>query len=431
MKTYILNLIDLIVLLTSMAWRNIWRQKKRSAIVMSTAVVGILGVVFMMGWINGLFDSMISGTVESGLSHVQIRPAGYSKDRKVGKLFENPLAVRDALQGVALPDSIHSSFRFEREGLLRLGAFSRGVLLMGIDPATEPGVSSFHEWLDEGEYIPENESESEFLIPCLIGRANADKMEVGTGDTVILSIGNNDGESNSIRARIVGIYNAPSISINKFFVLLRRSDLSMLFNGKRDTFTSISYLSEKGSDDVDRIKGFLLENKKLTETGSEILAFYEMQPELGMMIDMSWISVSIIYTVLLTGFALTLLNAILMSVFERSREIGIQRAVGARVSHIILSIILESALLSLLGSGMGLLIGGATVFYFQVTGIHFGSFAEGLELIGTLNTVVYPFLTVSDVVLTAVLSLFVSMIAGLYPAYRAATMQPVKAIYNK
>ncbi len=420
--------------LVTMSWRNIWRQKKRSYLVMSTAVVGMLGVVFMMGWINGLFDAMISGGIDTGLGHVQIRPEGYNVKKEIGSLLPDASAIMKAVGSAeaASSEKFYYSPRLERQGLLRLGSFTRGVMLMGIDPETEPGVSSFHRWMVSGEYLTSDENQNEFMIPVLLGQSTAEKLEIEVGDSVVLSTGDSDGENVSLRGVIQGLFQTPIEPINKYTVIVRRSDLSHLYDAT-DNHMSTIVIHGKKREEADILKTLIAGEvkKNVPSSSAEVLTYTDLQKELKKMLDLSSQFQGIFYVILLTGFALTLLNSVLMSVFERMREIGIQRALGAKVWVIIVGILLESLFIALIGSSSGIVLGGAIVVLTGWTGISFGAFLEGIELMGNVTSIVYPYLTVSDIVLAFTISILMSLLAGLYPAWKASRTDPVVAMQNK
>ncbi len=435
-----LRIGDFFRLTSAIAWRNIRRQKKRSLTVMLTALIGMSAIVMVLGWSNGMFESMISGTIDSGLSHIQIKPKGYSKDQKIGMVFEPETAAY--LNGKSIDfRKQHSliigqngkevksalSLRLEREGLLRLGSFNRGVMIMGIDPETEREVSGFYSWMKEGKFLEMPDGLPG--MPVLISTENAARMEVGIGDGVIISTGSLNGENRSVRAVITGLYQSPIGTVNKHTVIMKRSDLSLLYGDSEDFFGSVVIKGEK-PEDADFMKksiaGFFNHSEDY-----EILTIWEMAPELKSMIDMSRQFQVIWYVVLMMGFGLTLLNAVLMSVFERMREIGIQKAIGATTGAVVGAIITEALYLALAGCTAGFAAGGLVVSWFSVYGINMSALAGGVEKIGIIASVIYPFITVRDVLLAYSVGLSVSVLAAIYPAWKASGINPVQAIYNK
>lgn len=489
-----MNLTDRIKYLALFAWRNALRHRRRSLLVLSTAAVGMTGVLFSMGFSNGMVDSMIRGGVESGMGHTQIRPAGFDQKRKLDEPIPKGERLLEGIGRLQFPEDlqpVHFSPRFEREGLLRIGSYQEGVILTGIDPSTEREVSSFDEWIVEGKYLEErspvsSESKGEIdlgIIPCIIGRVNARRMELELGDYVILTLGNRNSESVSVRAEIVGIFESPMTGVDRHTVLVRRSDISHLFDPDSSEISNITFLGPS-LDKASALDAFLeshkdqflgpqeqeqeqepeqvqaksqqkegeqemaqlpsMEQESQTRNGPsahpekeesihsfEILSFFELQPQIETLLNYIDDIKGIIYGVLMSGFALTLLNTVLMSVFERTREIGIQMAIGTRKSFIVFSIILESMILALGGAVTGLITGGGLVLLLTPTGIPLGSFAGAVEMMGTMTAVIYPRLTMDDILLGFYVALGMSVIAALYPAFKATSIQPVEAITGR
>ena len=449
-----MRLLDRFYYLLVLCWRGALRHRRRSMLVISTAAVGMTGVLFSMGFSNGMMDSMISGSIESGMGHVQIRPEGFKRKRKVDSRLQSPEELLSEIKALPYPSDlqpVHVAGRFEREGLLRIGSYQEGVVVTGINPETEKDVSSFDNWITDGSYLPprerntrESDAEAELgIIPCLIGRINADRMEVEVGDYVILTVGNAQSESVSIRAEIVGIFESPMTGVDRHTVLVRRSDLSQLYASGSDEMSNITILgpdlSRSGALDQ-FVESRLAQNHRVHDVDSpdladpnaiEVLSFFQLQPQIEIMLDYIDQIKGIIYAVLMSGFALTLLNSVLMSVFERTREIGIQRAIGTRKSFIIASIIIESLILAFGGAIAGLIVGGGLVLTLSVTGLPLQAFAGGIEMMGSMGTVIYPRITFEDISMGFYVSIIMSILASIYPAYKATSIQPVEAIANR
>ncbi|MBU42744.1 MAG: hypothetical protein CMN76_05960 [Spirochaetaceae bacterium] len=437
-----MRLLDKAKFLALFAWRSALRHRRRSLLVISTATVGMTGVLFSMGFSNGMVDSMIRGGVESGMGHVQIRPAGFEKERKIDRRLKNSSSLLERIEGLNMPPELsptHVAPRFEREGLLRIGSYQEGVVITGIDPEKEKSVSSFDDWIIEGSYLPSRQEEdSTGIIPCLIGAVNANRMEVELDDYVILTLGNHASESVSIRARIVGIFQSPMTGVDRHTVLVHRSALSELYREGSSQTSNITLLTTglAASAKLDQfLESQLLQpetattrNDIVADDDFEILSFFQLQPQIETMLNYIDDIKGIIYGVLMSGFALTLLNSVLMSVFERTREIGIQMAIGTRKGFIVVSIILESVILAMAGAITGFVIGGGLVVSLSITGIPLGSFAGGVEMIGSMSTIVYPRITMDDIALGFYVAIGMSILASIYPAYKATHIQPVEAI---
>jgi ABC-type lipoprotein release transport system permease subunit len=419
------KLLEKTLILLQLGWRNIWRQKKRSWIVISSAVVGILGILFAMAFLNGFLGSMLDSSIESGLGHAQVRPAGYSAERKSKMILKNPGEI---LQQIRQGENLTFSYspRFEREGFVRMGTEMRGVQVMGVDPEMEKRVSRFDQWLIEGNYL--SPKPSGLLKPCLIGKVNAQKFEVKVGDALVISIGDKEGNTSSVRAVVEGIFQSPVETIDKYTVLMKREDLSRMYGNKTDLISYIPFLAgsiEKTQSLKTRLKSVL----KGTE--AEVLTYRELQPSLTKMLDMSEQYIYIFYVILMLGFALILFDTIQISVMERTFEIGIMRAVGSSASFIFWMVLFESLLLAFFGCLLGLGIGSGITAVLESKGISLQYFSRGLEKMGGAASTVYPYLTTQNLLTGFLLGLGAALVAGVYPSIRALKIKPVKALEEK
>ncbi|MCB1199716.1 MAG: ABC transporter permease [Leptospiraceae bacterium] len=422
-------------MITQMAWRNLWRQKRRTTLVMTSAAAGILGMIMYMGFLNGLKSMMIEGSIESGLGFVQIRPDDYIEKRQSGLTLPNADQIIKSLQTLQKSSSLtfHFSERTEKEGMVRLGGTMRGVNFLGINPETEKNVSSFDRWLVEGEYLKENKSQDQNsfrMIPIMMGKALARKFEVEVADFVIISMGSDNGNV-SYKTQIVGVYEAISDGIDLSTVLLLRSDLLSILK-LPDNQHSPEYitLSTENLGDTEHLKTLISETLSSVQN-IKAATYKELQPEIVRLLEFSDQFKSIFYLIIMTGFALTLLNSILMSVLERTREIGILRAIGTRGKAISLTLIFESVLTGMLGCAAGVFFGGLLILWLHHSGLSLVAFARGMEMMGKAGSVLYPWLSAFDIFICFFITLSVSFIAVLYPVRSALKLTPIKAIYDR
>ena len=431
-----MNLVDKVKLLITLGFRNILRSPKRTMLVVSAAGTGMTGIILMFAFMNGFYLGMIDQGVETGLGHAQIRPAGYLKIRKDSLTLDKGRRILTDLHNMAkspaAPENFRFAPRFEREGLLRMGGETRGVVLIGIDPILEGRISKFKEQMIEGVMPGEKETRihtvHQGVIPCAIGRANAKKLDVGRGDSVILSMTDENGDTRSFRARVSGVFGASVPGVEKYTVLVKREDLARMY-GEDESITGYFVILGSSLKKVNELKAWL--QKELGAPNIEILTYEELEPMITRMLELSdqfnWIT----YIIMMFGFGLILFDSVSMSVFERMREIGILRALGTRPGFIFWMIMFETWLLTFVGALLGLLLGGTLTLYFYSFGLSLASFAEGMETFGKSMTIVYPFLTLKDLGQAFQVTLVISLIAGIYPAIKALRLTPVRAIYNR
>ncbi len=433
--------LEKLKLIITLGWRNIWRQKRRSLLVISTAMVGIMGVMLTMGLMNGMIKMWVDSSVESGIGHVQIRPAGFNKSRKNSMHFKDPRPLRQLVEKAMNESSdhwkhgaLHYGNRFERKGFIRLGSAMQGLLVIGIDPDREKAISKYDEWLIDGNYLNSKEEDIPGVIPCLIGVANAKKLDVGVNDYIVLTIGGADGSSKSVRARISGIFKSIAEPVDKYNMVVRRVDLSKVY-GSQEAELSYTVFRAENRFLAGNLKNYLNDvsgaERPLKNRSFEILTFEDMQPGITYILSMIDSFMEIFILIFMFGFAFVLLNSILMSVFERTREIGIVRAMGSPGDVIMLTVIVESVLLGLIGAIAGILASAIIILPLNKVGMSFTMFARGMERMGGSGTLFYPSMNLDDIVSGITVVFVMSFVSAIYPAWKAIRMTPVNAIYHR
>ncbi|RME92961.1 MAG: ABC transporter permease [Candidatus Hydrogenedentota bacterium] len=416
-------------LLVKLARRNIFRNPKRMIIVLSASFVGFFGICFILGFMNGFFDMMLGTTVDTGLGHLQLRPEGYLETRDPALELTNTSLLRDKIKQ-SLPSSFSFSARIEREGMLKLDVRMRGVMILGIDPPTEVRVSGFASWITKGSFLRKEEVSLNQPVPILLGEANAKKFELDLGDTIVLTLTDKNSEVKSVLGQVVGFFHSPVEPVDKYTVLMPIQALSQLIYGEAEKnhiqyFVMLSH--QKIKDDM---LNTLKQKLQKVFPNQEIISFSDLQPGIQSLIEFSQESMGVFYVIILSGFALILLNTILMSVLERKREMGILLALGTRPSFLVKLIVLESFFITSIGAIFGIFVGWLLILLLQHSGVDLSFFAKGMERMAGAGTIVYPRLQVSDLGVSFFLGVIISIVASLYPARQVVKIDPAKTIRN-
>lgn len=441
-----MGLLDNTIILLKMAFRNVLRQKRRSAVVAATASIGILGVLVSQGFINAFYDSMVLVAVDSGLGHVQIRPGGYLDSRQTGLRLNKADQIESDFQK-EIPDWIHYAPRMEREAILRIGAEVKGVLLLGVDVDKESEVSSIPDWVVDGTFFGKEakysktpgdqslqsrsvDSGASGLTPCMVGVKNALFLEVEKGDRVVISTGGTDGSTRSFLCEITAIFHAPSSQLDEALVIMRRSDLSRIRNNGPENEVSYFVFRGVNMEDVPVIKKNLIE----TISGNfdmEIATMHEMEPSISALFELYDQVTVVFYFIILVGFGIILFESVTMSIFERMQEIGIMHAIGSRPSFLFWLVIFEAFILAVIGTIFGIVLGSITVGILNIVGMDFEGLAMGAQAWSGGIGVVHPYLNIRDFFDGLVIALTVSFFSGMFPAWRAVRLSPLQAIYNR
>jgi ABC-type lipoprotein release transport system permease subunit len=409
--------------LLTIAWRNLLRGWRRSAIVLVAISVGLSACLLLVGWSHGFLRQMIDNAVSTRLGHLAVLAQGYHKNPDVQRnLPDSGRAIVEELERFR---GAHASPRLAGDGLLQSARRSSRVVLVGVDPMREERVSIVSSALVEGKMpLALVASGSRRLPGIAIGAAMAERLRVKVGDKVVVHA---PGEVGLGAFRVSGIFRTSSSDFDRSHAYLRLEDAQRLLSAP-DRVTEVAVLL----DDPDRLPELQAFAKAelaraLPDTALEVLTWKEREPRLaamlGLMADMTWV----IYGAVFVGMAFGIANALLMMVYERIREFGMLRALGLQSSRLLALVLLESIVMTGVGTGLGLAIGVPIVLWLGTVGIDLSNFAAGMTEFG-IGTTVYTSIELRDVVLPVVVALVTAVLAALWPAWKAVRLRPAEAI---
>ncbi len=402
-------------MLLKLAWRNIWRNRRRSLIVLTSVIVGLVAIIISDGLSNGMIGQMLFNQINLNISHIQIHKKGFNNNKVVKNYIPNYKKVDQVLKND--PSIKAYSRRVFVTGILSSANNSSGVMIYGIDPNQEANVSIIKNSMIEGSYLTNNKRD------IIIGKKLAEKLEVEVGDKVVAMANTLKGDIGSEVFRIVGIFRTASSEFDKTAIYIPdATEQSMLNIGNK--YYEYAIIT-KDYDNVGQVQ------KKLeTKLGNkyEVLSYKDLLPMLIYQIELyketMWILNVIIGLALIFG----IINSMLMSVFERIKEFGVLMSIGMKNSRIYSMIVTEAFIIGIVGTIAGLIIGLLLEIPLTHTGIDLSFFSTGLEAFG-IGTVIYPILSVGNIILSSLFMPFVAIIGALYPAYKAIKLEPIYAIY--
>lgn len=402
-------------MLLKLAWRNIWRNRRRSAIVLTAVVIGLVSLILTDGFYNGMLEQMLTNQIGSHTSHIQIHKKGFHDNKVIQSFVPDRKRVEEALHSV--PDVEAYSERVITFGIISSASNSSGVSIVGISPEREPQVTTIRKSLVEGAYV------GNVGRDIVIGKKLAEKLSASVGDKVVIMASMVDGSVGSDVFRISGVYETSSSEFDRSFVYvsLQRAQSVVGLGGNISEVAIIT--GDAGR--IDSVKAQLA--SKLGDE-YEVLSYYDLIPTLIMMVELSKESMVVYYLFIGIAIIFGIANAMLMSVFERTRELGILMANGMKSRSIFGMIIGEAFLLSLIGTAIGVGLGVLVHLPLSQSGINLSAFAEGLTSFGA-SSIVYPSLSFAGIVTSVTMIPIISIIAALYPAMRATRLEPVRAIH--
>lgn len=402
-------------MLFQIAWRNIWRNKSRSLVVINSIIIGVWAGIFILSFSWGMYKNNIDETVFKQLSHIQIHHPTFIEENDSKFTISNIDTIVGQLQANHRIAAISS--RIISTGMISSPTTASGVKIYGIDPLSEVRQIALDESVREGAYFSSGK-ENEILI----GEKLAKKLKIKLKSKVVLTFTNRQSELVSGAFRVGGIYRSKNISLDEVNVYVQQDHLRGLLELKTSESNEIAILV-KDEEQLDAVKNYC---KTLVSKG-KIEDWKELSPELGMIIESFNLYTYILTGIILLALTFGIINTMLMSVLERIRELGMLMAIGLNKHKIFLMIMLETFYLTLVGAPLGLLIGWLTVTLLGKTGINISMFSEGLASYG-FSSMIYPALDSQNYFIIASMCLITALLSAIYPAYKALQLNPSEAI---
>jgi putative ABC transport system permease protein len=404
--------------LLRMAWRNVWRNWRRTLIALVAIALGLVFLIFMDGLIGGSRQAIYGNAVRLQGGNLQVHAPGYREKAKRLPLL--PLADANVVVQAALaqPQVIAASRRINTAGFASSREATVPVLISGIEPEQEAPVGLLSENIVQGRYLAADDED--FI---LIGRAMADRLKVGVGDRITL-VGRATHEQMRRRTMtVVGIYDLGLSEVEKRMAYVSLAEAQTLFDLRDQATEVVVALESIGQEEM------VVAALRAALPGYEVSSWEELNPELkqSMDVDQQFMSVFGLVALLIAGIGV--LNLLLMAVFERTREIGLLAAMGLKRREIVALFLLEGTLVGLLGALIGCTLGGLLVGVVGQVGIEYAGASEAGEVVALLGDRLYPKLQVDLLVERALAVAVIAALASLYPAWQASKREPAEALH--
>jgi len=397
-----------------LAWRNLWRNYRRTLIMLGAIVVGAWAMIFMTALMRGMVDDMVDDGIRALPGHVQIHQPGFRDDPTVAKVMAPPSgALLDALDE---PDVVAWTTRVRVPAVVSSERDTRGVTLIGIDPERDRNLGFVADDVVEGTYLDGVDDDG-----LIVGRKLVDTLETGLGKRVVVMTQDRDNQIADRGFRIVGIFDATLDQNEEAFIFGGEATVQRLL-GIGDAISEIAILG----DDYRHVDGLTASLAAAAGPDLEVLPWTELDPYLGAMVGVMDGFVLVFIVVVFLALSFGLVNTLVMAVFERVREIGLMLALGMTPRSILAQIVAESVLLLVIGLVVGNLAAIATIEPLK-GGIDVSIVGEGMEMWGS-SSVLTPALYLKDVVMANAIVLVLGFFASLSPAWRASRYDPIRAI---
>lgn len=400
--------------LFKIAWRNIWRNTRRTVILVLAIAIGLMGIIVSEAFMNGMENNMVETIIRSSLGHIQIYAKGFDENPVV----ENSMSDSPELLSILAthPGIKNYSRRIRVMGLISNPEHSRGVMIVGVEPSREPHITYIKDSIVEGRYLRGEDSGK-----IIVGKKLADEFELELGSKVVLMAQDLEKDIASGAYRVTGMFRTDSSEFDKAMVFITLPDARKLLSlGERISKIAIIVNDQELLDLV--AEGL----RTKLESTLEVHTWKEIEPILVRIVELYGQFTYIVYLIVFVAMAFGIINTMLMVIFERVREMGVMMALGIRPIQIVLLVILETVCIGIVGLCVGNLIGFIFLGIFH-NGMDLSFLAEGMEYWG-MGHIIFPSIGLDDLLIANVSTIVTAILVSIYPAIRAARFRPVEAL---
>ncbi len=402
-----------------LAWRNFWRHRRRTLIVVLSIALCLAMMMMYDGMMVGFNDAIYANAVKILGGNVQIHAEGYRMKNSSKPLLplENDQSILDAAR--SLPDVEVASRRINTGGIVtnRTGAFS--VTISGIEPDVEKAVSLVSVNITAGRDLTAADQDM-----VLIGQGLADAMEAGVGDRITLAGSDIHNQTIQRTMTIAGIYDVSLPEIEKRTVYMSLDEARYLFGLNGQSTEIVLFLKQLGQENE------VIRKLDQTVPGYEIDSWIVNFPEMSATIERKNSVMDVFGVIILLIAGIGILNMLLMSVFERTREIGILGALGVKPHQIGWMFVLEGVMMGLVGLVAGIALGLLVNGILSRVGIDYSSFANMTDYTALIKDRVYSTLGLEKIWQRVITVLVISVLSSLYPARTASLKEPAVALHT-
>ena len=400
-----------------LAWRNLWRRKRRTWLTVGAMVFSNILLVFMISLQIGMYGLMINNTLRAQTGHLQVQARGYKDDHKMRQVVPDVKRLAAGLRQGLGTDAVAA--RASAFALVSSADRSYGVQITGVEPEFETRVSSLPGLITDGRFLDDEMAEE-----IVIGRVLARNLQVGVGDELTFIGSGRDGSFAAAVVGVVGIFESGMPDMDRSF-----AEVPLGFFEDAFAMEGAGHAVVIMAPSLIQVGPIRTRAQALLPGGTELVVhdWDALLPGLKQAIQADFTSAWFMYGILIVLVAFSVLNTQLMSVLERTKEFGIVISLGVTPGRLGRLVLLETALMGTVGLVLGVLLGGALVAWL---GFHGFSYPGMEEMAGKFNlpSRIYPQVSFIGLFFGPLIILVSSVIASFYPAIRLRWLEPVAAM---
>ena len=400
-----------------LAWRNIWRQKRRTWLTASAMIFSNVLLVFMISLQFGSYDMMINNTLRMFSGQVQVQRNGYRDDQKMHQSIAGVIEMAEEIRA-RLPTASVAA-RANAFVLISSDDRSYGTQMTGVEPKREDGVSTIPGLLSEGRFLQDPQA-----AEIVIGSVMARNLKVSLGGELTFLGSGKDGSFAAGVVTVVGIFNSGSQDFDRSMV-----EVPLQFFQEVFSMLGAGHVIAISLDNLNDVPALIGPLQEVIDSEESLLAldWETLTPGLKQAIKADMISAWFMYGVLIILVAFSVLNTQLMSVLERTREFGVIMALGIKPRRLAFLVLLETFLMAALGLIIGVILGAMVALYFSVGGFSYPGMDE-LASKFNIPAVMYPSLRPVSLLLGPSVVFVFCLFAAIYPALKLYGLRPVEAM---
>ncbi len=398
-----------------MAWRNIWRNKMRSIIIMMSVVIGLFAGIAVLALYKGMMQSRVRTVIDAETAHLQVHHPDFKKDYDPSYVLPSGDSLLQIVK--AMPEVKLAAQRSIVQGMMTTTTGSAGVQINGVIPGIEYDASQLKQKIIKGEgFHPDKKNE------IVIGKKLADKMKLALGSKLVLTFTDTADNMVSAAFRICAIYQSGNTPLDEVNVYLKMETLNELLS-TGNSFHEIAILLQNDDEVVT-----LQQRLQKMFPGYIVESWKDISPETNLLVKTVDEYSYIIMFIILIALAFGIINTMLMAILERTREIGMMVALGTTRLKVFLLVLFETIFLTLAGTPVGILCGWLVTNYYHVHGLDLSGMGKEMMASFGFNTIIYPSFPVEKLFGVMMLVIGTAIIACLFPAFKALRLQPVEAL---
>jgi len=416
--------------LYKLSWKNIWRNKTRSGVILGAIALGLFAGTYLSAFMTGWMVGTVRDEINTNISHIQIHDTAFAANNDINACFLRQ-DIETMLSKISPEYAVAATYRLNINGMLSSANNAVGVRANGVNPDDETAVSTVWQTIPDslGAFLPDDAK-----MPIVISHKIADKLKIRLRSKIVFSFQDAAGEMQTISFRVCGIFRTANTAFDESNVFVRYDDI-LAVTALPEGAVHVAAIrladsqtdSQQASLPLEKIEAVATQIKTLFPD-YDVKSWRELNPTIAMSLDWTDIMATVILAIFLLALAFGIINTMLMAVLERTRELGMLRAIGMSRRKVFTMIMLETVFLTLTGSVAGVILATAILIPSIHSGIDLSPLMGDVFEDYGFSSVVYPAINIGMFVEILLLVIVAGILSAIYPARKALKLNILESI---